>query len=46
VTVARLRRAIKNGATRAAKGKKPKISTDCAAALRDVADRVLAGLQT
>jgi hypothetical protein len=36
----------KAGATRAANGKKPKISTGCAAALRDAADRVLAGLQT
>jgi hypothetical protein len=33
-------------ASKAAKGKKPKISADCAAALKGAADRALAGLQT
>jgi hypothetical protein len=39
-------KAAKKSATKAAKGKRPKLSGDCAAALREVADRVLAGLQT
>jgi hypothetical protein len=39
-------RAAKKRATKAAKGKRPKLSGECAAALREVADRVLAGLQT
>ena len=39
-------KAAGRGATKAAKGKKPKISSDCAAALKGVANRVLSGLQT
>ena len=31
-------------ATRAARGKKPKLTSDCAAALKDAADGVLVGL--
>ena len=39
-------KAAKRGATKATKGKHPKLSAECGAALSDAADRVLAGLQT
>ena len=39
-------KAASRGATKAAKGKKAKLSPDCAAALREVSYRVLSGLQT